>query len=553
MSETLGFTVKVDGIEKGISNLKEYKLAIKQAKDEQVKAALAFGETSDEFQKASKKLADLQDRLEGLGDTTRNVKGDGIEPLESSMSTLRDGLGKGDWEKFKTGLKGIGGAMSAIPVFLLIQGLNLLVENFDEVVAFGKELFDTFDADAKAVKRLSSEVEYQKTVTADLSKEIERELQVMEASGASHDKILAKKKELIQTQIDEAVAVARLNIAKAQEVMNNDTLYEGYLRLTAAAQRKIGADKAAEATELLIAINKKERNEENIKAINDSIQLIKDLKTKSQVEDIKFNKEEALNWKKLQDDKKAEAEKLAEYNKNRQKMEADSEVAAEQYLVDQKRIATEQKMAYDQQEADAKASLLNDSIVRAEAEAQEDLKNHEKIQNAKQQIVSSGIEATAALTELVGDIALNRAKGNAEKEIKIRKAMFQVDKAFNVARAVQDGIRSVQAALTIPPPFGQILAGINAGAAAINIGKILATKFDGGSIPSVDTGTAGGGGSISNAASNVNTTVPSLPQNNQSTSFDENGRNMNIKAEVVETENRAKTKLIDKYNKQAEY
>lgn len=553
MSETLGFTVKIDGIEKGISNLKEYKLAIKQAKDEQIQAAMAFGDTSDEFQKASKKLADLQDSLEDLGDTTRTVKGDGIEPLESSMSTLRDGLGKGDWGKFKSGLKGIGSAMSALPVFLLIQGLNLLVENFDEIVEWGAKLFDSFDADAKAVKRLSAELEYQKTVTANLSKEIERELQIMEASGESHDKITAKKKELIKTQLEEAIATAKLNIAKVQEVMNNDTIYESYLKLVSAAQRKIGADQAAEATEKLIAINKKERNEENLKAVNDSLNLIKDLKTKELVEDIKINKEHSDNYKKTQDKKVNDAKEAQANIAAIENAKIDAEEAKEKQLQESRKTRLEElkQLKLNKDKEEVAAFIAKEAEIKAASEkaAQEQL----VIEGAKRQIVSSGIEATAALTNLVGDMALNRAKGNAEKEIKIRKAMFQVDKAFNVARAIQDGIRSVQAALTIPPPFGQILAGINAGAAAINVGKILATKFDGGSIPSVDTGSAGGGGSISNAASNVNTTVPSLPQNNQSTTFDDNGRNMNIKAEVVETESRAKTKLIDKYNKQAEY
>lgn len=552
MPDVLGFTVKVDGIEKNISNLKEYKLAIKQAKDEQIQAAIAFGDSSKEFQNASKKLADLQDSLEDLGDTTKGVKGDGIEPLEGSLANLRQGLASGDVDKFKVGLKGIGQSMSAIPIFLLIQGVQLLIENFGAVVDFAKEIFGAFDEDARAIKNLTREMEIQKQVTATLSAEINRELQIMEASGASREKILAKKKELIQTQIDEAIATAKLNIAKAREVENNDSLYESYLRVNAQLLHKMGLDEKAEAIERLIAINKKERNEENIKAVNDSLNLIKDLKTKEKVEEIKFNKESADNYKKLQEDKKAEAEKTAAYNKSRQKMEIDSELAAENYLLEQKRLATEQKMALDQQEADAKASLLNDSVVRAEEQMKKDLVQHEQTEGAKQQIATNAINATAALADLVGTIALNRAKGNAQKELDIRKKMFIADKAFNVARAVQDGIRSVQAALTIPPPFGQILAGVNAAAAAVNVGKILATKFDGGSIPSVDSGSPGNV-NISNAAGGINTNAPNLPQNNQSTMFDANGRNLNIKAEVVETENRQKTKLIDKYNKQAEY
>ena len=111
--------------------------------------------------------------------------------------------------------------------------------------------------------------------------------------------------------------------------------------------------------------------------------------------------------------------------------------------------------------------------------------------------------------------------------------MFEVDKAFNVARAVQDGIRAVQAALTIPPPGGQILAVANGALAAANVAKILSTQFDGGTqtvdAPNVSLPTQGG--------QTPNTfQPPTFVQ--QSTQLDANGTPINgpIQAVVVETQ-----------------
>ena len=546
MAETLGFTVKIDGVEKSITSLKDLKLATKQAKDEQVAALAAYGESSKEFQAASAKVAGLKDKMEDLGDSAKNVKGEGIEPLQNSLSAMGEGLRNADFGKFKAGLQGVGQAMSAIPIFLLIEGIKLLIENFDAVLAFSKDLFNMVSEDEKAVRQLTRELEKQKEVTATLSKELSRELEIMEAQGKSHAEITAKKKELIATQIDEAIATAKLNMAKAREVMNNDSLYESYLRLNAQALRKIGLDEKAEEIEKLIAINKAERNKENIQAVKDSMELIKDLQTKSQVETIKLDKETHDNWKKLQDEKRQRY--LDDLTWKHQKMleEQAWELQAEKDLA-------AQKTQVKQEEFDASAWLFTLKAEQAEKEFEHEKELAAQQKDAKVEAAQTAFNAAEALSQLGGQIALNRAKGNAQKELAIRKTMFNVDKAFNVARAVMDGIRSVQAALTIPPPAGQILAVANGVLAAANVAKILATKFDGGSVGSTDTG----GGAVSTAIpTNPNQTIPNVPapQAQPTMQFDEFGKRIGpLRAEVVETQSREVSKRIDKYNQQSEY
>ena len=82
---------------------------------------------------AAERAADLKDRLEDLKDETQSLKGSGIEKLTSSMSLLKDGFVNADPGKLGIAMKGLGAAMKAIPIFLIIEGIRYLVENFEKL------------------------------------------------------------------------------------------------------------------------------------------------------------------------------------------------------------------------------------------------------------------------------------------------------------------------------------------------------------------------------------------------------------------------------------
>ena len=132
-TEKIGIEVEVKGAEKSISSFKDLKTAIKAAKEEQIAMTEKFGDSSAEATKASKKLAELKDKIGDLNDSTKTFSGSGIEKLTSSFGLLGEGIGTFDFDKIKTGFKGVGAAMSAIPIFLIIEGLKLLWDNFDKV------------------------------------------------------------------------------------------------------------------------------------------------------------------------------------------------------------------------------------------------------------------------------------------------------------------------------------------------------------------------------------------------------------------------------------
>lgn len=163
--------------------------------------------------------------------------------------------------------------------------------------------------------------------------------------------------------------------------------------------------------------------------------------------------------------------------------------------------------------------LINDQANQTELDATQKTEDEKKA--LRQQTVDQSLEITSAylnaaqgLTEAFFAFQLRGVKKGSEEEIKIRKKMFQVDKAFSIARAVIDGIRSVQAALTIPPPAGEILAVANGILAAANVAKIAATKFDPGGGGGGESGGGGGstgGGSASSSSLGGGAIVPPVP------------------------------------------
>src|SRR3990167_3274849 len=93
----------------------------------------AMNEMAKGTKGAAERAADLKDRLEDLKDETQSLKGSGIEKLTSSMSLLKDGFVNADPGKLGIAMKGLGAAMKAISIFLIIEGIRYLVENFEKL------------------------------------------------------------------------------------------------------------------------------------------------------------------------------------------------------------------------------------------------------------------------------------------------------------------------------------------------------------------------------------------------------------------------------------
>ena len=81
---------------KGISNLKDLKTALKDAKSE----LLQFEAGTDGFARAQAKVSVLSEKMKDLGDSVR-IQGSGVERLSQSFGLLREAFEGGSIEKAK--------------------------------------------------------------------------------------------------------------------------------------------------------------------------------------------------------------------------------------------------------------------------------------------------------------------------------------------------------------------------------------------------------------------------------------------------------------------
>ena len=195
-TEKIGIEVEVKGAEKTISSFKDLKTAIKAAKDEQIAMSEKFGASSEQATKAGQKLAGLKDKVEDLNDSTKSLKGSGIEKLTSSFRLLGEGIGTFDFDKIKTGFKGIGTSMGAIPIFLIISGLTLLIQNFDKVKTVIENLIPGFKSVSKFIGGIVTSITDFIGITSDATRAVD-------ALRQSADKQLAVNKKYLQEHGDQ--------------------------------------------------------------------------------------------------------------------------------------------------------------------------------------------------------------------------------------------------------------------------------------------------------------------------------------------------------------
>jgi hypothetical protein len=367
------------------------------------------------------------------------------------------------------------------------------------------------------------------------------------AQGGSEAEIIAKKKELIQQQIAEIETSLKLHERKLQDIKDNDSVWEGTLRIVAAIQSKLGQEVQANQTLAAIQVNKQQRAKEDLDAIAKEKQDLEDLKVAVQV-----NAFEAINL-----NKKVTTEYVAELEKRKL---ADAKRKAE---LDALRLAQEEyeakvklKKAEDEQtEMDAYFLAEERGKKQATEIADYEIKEAERVAAEKDAIEKESFERTIstaeATTKAQGDLSnflfdlrrSNLVKGSAA-ELKAAKRQFQVNKALAISQNIISTIVGITNALSatsvIPDPFGTILKVATAAAVGVSgtvaTAKIASQKFEGGG------GSGGGGGG---AAPSISLPSPPTiaPPSQGGTDLNPDGTIKNkqssqpvIKAFVVETD-----------------
>jgi hypothetical protein len=511
-------------------------------------AAALLGAESEEVQKALLKVqaaSALADGIKGItamGDSLK-VAGNVAKQLITQI------LGVETVTKIAAAAQRIWNAvMAANPIMLMVVAITALV---GAAVLLANAFDDSKSATEEYIEQNKKLIEQSKETV----KSIDNEILALSGLAANEKEIIKLKRErILETQKQ-----AQLDALNAQAQASKDKELDWYQKIGAAVlELQTGTD-----TRLLM---EQKNAEASNKLLKEKVDLVKSSAAELQAFDNQ-QKQKAIDDKAAADKAAADKAKAAadkakaaaqkeidEDIKRRKEANEAKEKAIQHHSNISINIAEEEKKAklkQQQEQADAEYAIEVDKQKKRDElikKAEEDeIKSKEAIKEAE----GKSIDAMQGVSAAFFAFKLRGAKGNAAEELKIRKQQFAVDKAFNIARAIQDGIRSVQAALTIPPPGGQILAVVNATIAAANVAKLAASQFEGGStgdIGSVNVSTPGTFTQAPNVGGGGGNNQTAL---NPDGSVNKQGQPSVIKAYVVESESAEVSKRVNKLSEQS--
>jgi len=573
-NKDIGFNIEVKGVESSINSIKDLKKAIKDATDEQVRAAEKFGIGSKEYQKASQNVSELRDKVDDLKDSTKSLQGSGIERASAGFSQLGEGIRNLDFDKVKVGFSAMKTAIAAVGIGLIVQLVQYLIENFDELSkgsnGVAKALRFVGDIIGEILKVGEQMLNFL-TDAIGLTSELER---TQEAMGKKAIESFTKSKEVLGEQtaeMDRNIKVAKamgkntveMEIEKQKAIIETNKQY--LLQLQQMSKTR--------------AITEEERKlvkeaAKSIKDANAEIQIIeanankeKEAKTKTNNETAKANRDKQLaDEKKLLDDIQKErlasmkdrdaaaymqleldkqraieeinATKASEAIKTQAKFSAHQEYVAKVEALD-KQIADRKLAEEEKLKADAETKRLAEEEKRKQAQAiadaekkkkdEEELAREKAKEDARFQIAQNSISSLQGLSDMYFLFKTkNLEKGSAE-ELRQAKRQFEINKGLQIASATIAGIQGVQNALSatsiLPEPLATAFRISNAIAVGIasasNIAKIAASQF------SVGGGASGGGAAPASAPIPPPPTVNTPGANVEGTRFDQEGNKIN--------------------------
>jgi hypothetical protein len=507
-------------------------------------AAALLGVESEDVQKALLKVQAVSSFAEGIKGITEFQKGfSDLTKLGKSLVTQI--LGVETVTKIAAVAQRVWNAvMAANPIMLvvvaiaaLVGGVALLVSAFENSKDATEEYIE---ANNKAIEQSKETV-----------KSIDNEILSLSGLAANEKEIIALKRQ----RIVETKKQAELDALNAQAQGIKDKELSWYQKILATYLELNGAKYATQVLE-----------SDNAKASNELLKEKVDLVKKSAAELQAFDNEQTQ--KAIDKDKAAAAaakqaaekkkQDTAKYLDELNKLEWDAWQAKNKAEQDAADAAAQKEIDDFEYNLKLKEDIEEDARLRKVAKKNredEKRKQDEEADNEKaQQAAEKSVEALQGISDAFFAHKLKSAKGNEAETLKIQKKAFEVNKAFSVARAIQDGILSVSGALANTGTLGPgaiALAAVNGVIAAANVAKILASTFDGGSASnssSVNVSTPGTFTQAPNVGSGGGNNQTQL---NADGTVNKQGQPSVIKAYVVESESAEVSKRVNKLSEQS--
>lgn len=352
------------------------------------------------------------------------------------------------------------------------------------------------------------------------------------------------RQSLIQGKEDELAELERIYLEEKALLEKNgaDTalLTEEYELEKAKIEEKYRKQKEAEdkeAQEIVL-----EQLDKNLAEINDKVEnSLTTVEIDYQMKALEIPENDAIGAISLEIEKEKELMAIRQQAFNEQMLQIQTAMNSEVLSAEQKNALLEEYKALEQEkvlstaQSNAQIATLNNDLAKAEK-----AKVKETFNNVSQ-IASAALSGASQLISALQQNVDTTTKEGFEKNKQLQKANTWI----NVASGI---LSAVSSAMSIPPPVGPILAGINSAfVLATGIAQIAAInkqKFDG------SGGSDGGGVSVPNVSA---TMMPNEVYANQlatQTEIDLQSEQTNTRVYVVEsditdTQNSAKTKVSE--------
>ena len=493
------------------NTVKDIKQNLKGLKDELAKVPAG----SEAFKKLTKAINDTEGKLGDLNDQFSTLTGSGVERASRGFGLLREGMANLDFEKVKIGLNGLRTALAATGIMLLVQGVTYLIQNFDE-------LKNSTGIVGKVMQGLGAIIDGITNYVYQFTDAIGLTNSELDKMGEAFTDAFTKSKDALETQNSEYDRQMRILKANGKDTIELERKkQEGII-----ATNKL-------LVEQMIAYVKAggKMTDEQKKQVTEAINAIKDARV------TEYENQKAHDNKLIEQNKKTQEQILKDRIEAAQRLMAEQEQWALQDA-ELAKYTSEQKVQTTQQESDLQGIIFAQRIQKqkeAEAQAYADKVYYT---NLSVEWTRQSMAIAADLTSFFYAHQLNQAKGNAARELEIKKKAFRAEQAFKVANIVIDTTLGMIKAISQnppPSPVGIISAAMVGLAGTLATVKVLATKFN-------ENGASGGaltapsmGGATPQPINQVGNTSTLLVQADQRQA-NPTGPMQPVKAYVVETE-----------------
>jgi hypothetical protein len=509
-----------------------------------------FKEVQKQIDLTSSKMADVTGKIGDIRDTVKTLDGSPVERLKNSVGLLGEGVRNLDFTKVIIGLKGVGAAIAANPIGFIATAVVALIAAFgdlDKIMgvitdAFSfalapiQALFDSFgigknsvDAATQALDSYKSKLDEVNNTATVSNALLEAEIKILEAQGATFEQIAAKRKTLLNEQLQQTTEqqgitadyIDQLQFLQAEETKGS----KEYVRLQGEINQAIkevqglkakGVQLDAEirASDIITQKKKDENAKKDLnttKTVSESKKSIADreLRLLIEAEQAKIVVTEAGSTARWEAEKNAidiieqfqiKRAKDLEITENgitiikanniekRKKLDEDyySYTKKLQTIdIEEVKLKTNDDVRLNKMASDAITQIDSTTYQSKADKRKEEIRGLAEVATEAQKYAQMGAQVVTGIADLVFQHKKkNLEKGSAEEQ-KVAKKQFEFGRAVQLSLAIVDGFKAITTSLAnspiafgpVPNPAGIASLAFAAATTAINIAKIAAMKF----------------------------------------------------------------------------